>query len=45
MVAVAYHYEKFLSGVLDLAAIGYFISFAAMFVAFTILKTEGERYR
>ena len=45
LVAVSYKYEKFLSGVFDAAAVGYFLSFAAMFIIFTIIKTESERYK
>lgn len=44
LIAVAKHYETFLSGTFDLTDVGYFISFAAMFVCFTVMKTEGERY-
>lgn len=45
LVAVSYHYEKFLSGVFDAAAIGYFLSFAALFIIFTVIKAESERYK
>lgn len=45
ILGVASHFDKFLSGVLDVTDVGYFISFAALFVTFTIVKTESERYR
>ncbi len=45
MMSVASHFDKAVSGVLDIADIGYYLSFAALFVIFTIVKTESERYR
>ncbi|MBP3362140.1 MAG: ABC transporter permease subunit [Clostridia bacterium] len=45
IISVAGHYEKFLTGVLSVADICYFLSFAALFVFFTVVKTESERYK
>lgn len=45
IIGVASHFEKFLSGVFDVTDVGYFLSFAALFVTFTIAKTESERYK
>ncbi|MDY3031881.1 MAG: ABC transporter permease subunit [Clostridia bacterium] len=45
VMSVASHFDKAVSGVLDIADIGYYLSFAALFVIFTIVKTESERYR
>ena len=45
IIGVAGHYDKFLSGVLDLSDVGYFLSFAALFIILTGIKTESERYR
>lgn len=35
-----YHYENFLKGVLDIRAIGYFLSFALTFIFLTIINLE-----
>lgn len=45
MLSVASHFDKAVSGVLDIADIGYYLSFAALFVIFTAVKTESERYK
>ena len=45
VMSVASHFDKAVSGVLDIADIGYYLIFAALFVIFTIVKTESERYR
>lgn len=45
IISVASHFDKFLAGVFSLTDVGYFISFAALFVTFTIIKTESERYK
>ena len=43
LVSVSYHYKNLLAGIFDIGAAVYFLSLAALFVSFTILKTEGER--
>lgn len=44
LAAIAVRYENFVSGVFDVTAVCYYLSFAAMFVMFTMVKTESERY-
>ena len=41
--ALAKHYENFPIGIFDCTAVIYFISFAALFVVFTVLKLETDR--
>lgn len=41
--ALAKHYENFPIGIFDCTAVIYFISFAALFVVFTVLKLEADR--
>lgn len=45
MISVSSHFDKAVSGILDIADIGCYLSFAALFVVFTVLKTESERYK
>lgn len=40
LISVSYHYKNLLAGIFDVGAVVYFISLSALFVTFTILKTE-----
>lgn len=44
MLSVVSHFDKAVAGVLDIADICYYLSFATLFVIFTAVKMESERY-
>ncbi len=43
LTALTDYYKNFTAGIFDCTAVIYFISFSALFIIFTILKTESER--